>query len=111
MKEDVLYVVHMLECIERYAAGGRDAFFGSTLVQDAVIRNFEVIGEAAKRLSDEFTRAHTEVPWRRLAGFRDVLMHQYMGVDVGEVWNAIERDLAGLKGVIEEARMELEEHR
>ncbi len=104
----------MLECIERiesYSAGGRDAFFGSTLVQDAVIRNFEIIGEAAKRLSDEFIRAHTEVPWRRLAGFRDVLIHRYMGVDIGEVWNAIERDLAGLKGVLEEARKEFEDRR
>ncbi len=63
------------------------------MIQDAVIRNFEVIGEAIKRLPDEYRIAHPEIPWRTMAGFRDVLIHGYEGVDRLKVWLAASRDL------------------
>ncbi len=78
-------------------AEGRDTFLKSRLKQDAVIRNFEIMGEAAKQLSDKVKQAHPTIPWKRIAGFRDVLIHDYMGVDVEEVWKIVERDLSGLK--------------
>ena len=96
MKDDKLYLIHILECIEKiesYTREGREAFMTTPVLQDAVIRNCEIIGEAAKRVSDEMKQALWEVPWRQLAGFRDVLIHNYPGVDVGEVWNIIVRDL------------------
>jgi uncharacterized protein with HEPN domain len=79
----------------------------SPLIQDAVIRNFEVIGEAAKRVSDQFKQAHPNVPWRRVAGFRDVLIHDYLGVDLNEVWGIVERNLSDLKRKIEAILQEL----
>jgi uncharacterized protein with HEPN domain len=77
-KDPRVYLANILECIqkiERFTADGRERFFQDAMVQDAVLRNFEVIGEAAKRLDDAYRAAHPEVPWRALAGLRDVLVH------------------------------------
>ena len=74
-----------LERIAEYTADGKDAFLGSTLQQDAVLRNLEVVGEAVKQLAPD-VRAHApNIPWRRIAGLRDVLIHQYFGVDLEAV--------------------------
>ena len=100
MKDERLYLIHIRECIERieeYTSAGKTAFFAEKIIQDAVARNFEVIGEAAKRLSPTFQDKTPEVPWRRLAGLRDVLIHQYDSVEMIEVWNIVERDLPDVK--------------
>ncbi len=73
----------------------------SALIQDAVIRNFEIVGEAAKRVSADVRQAFPEVPWNRIAGFRDVLIHNYPGVDLAEVWNVIEAEALRLKRQIQ----------
>jgi uncharacterized protein with HEPN domain len=65
--------------------------------QDAVIRNFEIIGEAIKRLSEERRQNAPQIPWKRWAGCRDVLIHQYDGIDPVEVWLTVEKDLPTLK--------------
>ena len=103
MKYPRVYLAQILECIGRitsYTARGREAFFADSLIQDAVIRNFEVIGEAAKRVPEEYRQAHQEIPWRSLAAFRDVLIHQYEGVSLPEVWRVVETELPGLKKAI-----------
>lgn len=100
---DRLYVEHIFERIERIevcASKGRDAFLASVILQDAVIRNFEVIGEAVKKLSPALTERYPDVPWRRIAGFRDVLIHNYIGVDVAQVWETVEHALPELKDAI-----------
>jgi uncharacterized protein with HEPN domain len=97
---DRVYLAEILERIDRienYTSGGRDTFFQSLLIQDGVIRNFEVIGEAVKLISLDLRQSHPEIPWRRIAGFRDVLIHDYMGIDLDEVWNVVEKDLPDLK--------------
>jgi len=81
----------------------------STMAQDAVIRNLEVIGEAANQVPQDFRDRHPELPWRRIAGFRDVLIHAYDRVRLDEVWSIIEKDLPDLKRKIEAMLQELEE--
>ena len=70
--------------------------------QDAMIRNFEIIGEAAKQLSEQSKRKREDIPWRKIAGLRDVLIHDYMGVDLGEVWNIAQTQLSALLDAVDE---------
>ncbi len=87
---DALFVSHMLRAIERLselmARTDREAFDGDWVVQDAVIRELEVLGEAAGRVSADFVSAHPEIPWREITGIRHKLIHDYFGVDLGIVW-------------------------
>ena len=102
-KDPRVYLAHILECIlkiERFTQVGRMVFLKDELVQDAVLRTFEVIGEAAKRLDDTYRADHPQIPWRAIAGLRDVLIHQYEGVNLQQVWNIVEKDLPGLKNSI-----------
>lgn len=100
MKNDLLYLSNIQECIEAiesYTHEGKEAFMQTRMIQDAVIRNFEVLGEATKKLSTEFREKYSEVPWRRIAGLRDVLIHDYLRVDLNEVWGIISDYLPELK--------------
>ena len=88
MNGDLLYLNHIrdaLDMIESYVAVGRDAFFAESHWQDAVIRQLEIIGEAAKHLSSSLRDMYPNVQWRRITGLRDVLIHDYMGVDISAV--------------------------
>ncbi|MCS3783598.1 HepT-like ribonuclease domain-containing protein [Salinibacter ruber] len=98
-----LYLEHIRERIGRIEAcaqEGREAFSASPILQDAVMRNFEVIGEAVKQRSPDLRDQYASVEWRRAAGVRDVLIQNYMGVDLDEVWNGIEKDLPRLKRTV-----------
>jgi uncharacterized protein with HEPN domain len=104
MKKDPrVYLAQILERIDRirlYTSGGKQAFYSDFRTQDAVIRNFEIIGEASKRIPNEYREMHHTIPWRELSGFRDVLIHQYEGVSIAEIWQIIERDLEPLRKAI-----------
>jgi len=103
MNKDTLYLESMRECLERideYTEGGEEVFMASKLVQDGVIRNLEVIGEATKNLSDDLRSANPEIPWRQIAGMRDVLIHDYLRVNLGRVWQTVVSDLPPLRIVI-----------
>lgn len=102
-KDPRAYLAHILECaqkIERFTADGKGRFLRDAMVQDAVLRNFSIIGEAAKRLDDGYRAAHPEIPWRALAGLRNVLIHQHEGVDPERVWAVVERELPSLREAI-----------
>ena len=79
------------------------------MIQDAVVRNFEIIGEATKRLSQDLKQAYPDIRWQQITGFRDVLIHNYVRVDLDEVWGIIERDLPSLKAKIKVILQELGE--
>lgn len=102
-KDPRVYLAHILERasrIEAYVQDGRAAFMSDPKTQDAVIRSFEVIGEAAKRVPSEYRAEHPSIPWQLMAGFRDVLIHGYEGVDLGRVWITATRDLPAVRDAI-----------
>ena len=104
MKDDSVYLDHILTAIskiENFVLGiSQDEFEKSVLIQDAVIRNFEIIGEATKKISCSFTQAHPEIPWQDMAGMRNKLIHDYIDVDMDVIWRTIEIDLPLLKELI-----------
>lgn len=102
-KDPRVYLVQMLEAAERiehYTQTGHTEFLKSQLLQDAVIRNFQIIGEAAKRVPEAFRRANPTIPWRSMTAFRDVLTHDYASVEVSRVWLVIQKDLPLLKAAL-----------
>ena len=111
MKDDRVYLKHILRCvsrIEEYAAGGRDAFMASHLVQDGVIRNLQTLAESSQRLSEGLKVSQPAVDWKGLAGFRNVLVHDYLGVDLELVHRAVERDVPKLRAACEALLRSLE---
>lgn len=104
MKSDRVYLLHIRDAIDRihvYTAGGKDAFFATPMRQDAVVRNLEIIGEAVKNLSDALKAMHQEIPWKRIAGMRDKLIHEYFGVNLELVWDIVADELPELKRCVE----------
>ena len=100
MKDDAVYLKHVQDAIgriERYTTGGRKAFFHDPLIQDGVIRNLEVIGEAVKHLSAGLKKRHPSIPWRSITALRNVLIHEYFGVDLEAVWRVIHNRIPALK--------------
>ena len=101
---DRAYILHVRDAIRQvleYTRDGREFFRADRKTQDAVVRNIEIIGEATKNLSDALKAAHADIPWRRIAGMRDRLIHHYFSVDLDLVWKVVEEDLPALGRRIE----------
>ena len=100
-KDATVYLRHIVDAIERldgYLKGvGREGFLVSDLLQAGVTREMEIIGEAAKQVGAGFRKAHPGIPWKKMAGMRDKLIHDYLGVDYDAVWDTIVKDLPDLK--------------
>jgi uncharacterized protein with HEPN domain len=104
VKEDLKYILHILECIRHLSedvAGGKLAYDASHMIQDAVLRNLQVIAESTKRLSPSLKEEHKEIDWSGIAGFRNFLVHDYLGVDLGVVWDIVSRDVPVLERTLE----------
>lgn len=104
IKSDQVYLDHILEAItkiENFTKGvSRVDFDSNVMIQDAIIRNIEIIGEATKKISKSFTQTHDEIPWSAMAGMRDKLIHDYLDVDLDVVWKTVEIDMPLLKELI-----------
>ena len=103
-KDPVVYIRHIYDCIQwikEYAQAGQEAFFQDKKTQDAIIRNLEIIGQAVKDFgTDELSSSYPEIPWTQIAGTRNVLAHQYLGVDNELIWNIVELELPQLEKAI-----------
>jgi uncharacterized protein with HEPN domain len=88
-----------MECtgkVKEYVKGGQEKFLASQVIQDAVLRNLQIMTESCQRLSEGLKDRHPEVDWRGLAGFRNILVHDYLGIDLEIVWALVDQKLSEL---------------
>jgi len=106
----LLYITHILDAISSIESQmeevTRKQFDESEILQGFIERKLEIIGEATKRISDDFKKQHPQIPWKDMAGMRDILIHQYTGVDEDIVWKTVIQKIPRLKEQIEKILQE-----
>ena len=103
MKDERLYLIHIVECVTRiqqYTSEGKDAFMSDTKTQDAVLRNLQTLAESTQRISANLKVAHPEVEWSKVAGLRNILVHDYLGINLVRIWEILEHGLPELKNQV-----------
>lgn len=101
-KERVLDIADSIARIKKYAELGKASFEGDELIQNWIVHHLQILGEAAARLSSEFKAAHAEIPWEKIVGMRNILVHDYFEVDTAIVWSVVEKDLPEIEKNIRE---------
>lgn len=104
MKDPRVYIIHIRDCIsriEQYTSEGESAFFEDLKTQDAVIRNLEVMCESISLLPEEWKNCHPEMDWSGIVGFRNILAHQYLGLELDSIWDVVQNYLPNLSLAIE----------
>ena len=112
MKDERLYFVHIMECIDRvrrFTVGGRPAFFQDEMVRDAVLRNLQIMAKSTQRLQESTRLRHPDVDWVGIRRFRNIVVHQYLGIDLELVWGVIETDLDQLFNAMAQELRDLDE--
>ena len=114
-KDPKIFVEHILECIERienYTEGAtKETFLNSPQLQDAIIRRLEVIGEATKNIPQETKDTSPDIPWKRIASMRNILIHQYWGIDLNLTWTVATEEIPNFKKSILELKKSLEQEK
>ena len=110
-KEPLIFLKHILECItliKKYSRKiDKSTFLNNTKTQDAIIRRIEIIGEASKNVPKYIKAKYPEIPWKKIAGMRDILTHEYFGVDLNLTWNVVQKELPKLEKQIKNALKDL----
>jgi uncharacterized protein with HEPN domain/predicted nucleotidyltransferase len=111
-QSDLMLLGHILDCVAKireYPGLDLATFFGTPIVQDAVLRNLQVMAESSQRLSDEIRATEASIPWSQVAGMRNILVHQYLGgIDLDTVWAVVENDLGSLEAALRRMHDRLE---
>ena len=113
MKDERVYLRHILECIEAvqdYNTQGRDGFLTDRKTCKATLRELQELAESTQRLSISLREKHSEIPWPAIAGFRNVLVHDYLGLSLNRIWEIIERDLPNLRIAVEAMLHEMDQN-
>lgn len=100
MKDDSVYLRHIVKCIRRIeedTRDGRERFLGTHTLQDAVLRNLQTLAESTLRLAESLKAHHPEIEWKRIGAFRNVLVHDYLGIDMDRIWEIVQHDIPPLK--------------
>jgi uncharacterized protein with HEPN domain len=111
MNDDRLYLVHIRDCIDhipQFTSDGKNSFLADRKTQDAVLRNLHTLSELIQRIATDTQVKYAEVPWRGISAFRNVVVHDYLGVDLERICDIVQRDLPVLKGQISTICDELE---
>jgi len=107
-RELLLDILEAIEKIERYASKGKDAFLENELIQTWIVYHFQIIGEATNHLSDSLQEEHPDIPWPDIVAMQNVLVHQYFGIDLDQVWDTTKIDLPVLKANLEKILKDLD---
>ena len=92
-RERLLDIKEAIESIQKYAARGKNAFENDELIQTWVLHHIQILGEATARVSDKLRERHPDIPWFKIVGMRNILVHDYFSIDTEAVWSAVEKDI------------------
>jgi len=97
-KNNLVYIEHMIDCILRIDeyVNSKEDFYQSHLIQDAVVRNLQTMSESSQRIANSIKINYPEISWREISGFRNILVHDYLGLDLDMIWSVIEQELPKL---------------
>lgn len=98
-KDNAIYLEHMLDSIFRINeyVESKEQFYSSRLVQDAVVRNLQVMSESSQRLHEDIKQFYPDIPWNKISGFRNILVHDYLGIDLDVIWSVVVQELPSLQ--------------
>ena len=96
-RERLLDIQDAIDSIKKYTVRGKNVFEEDELIQNWVIRHLQILGEAAAKISDDFKERHSDMPWHKIIGMRNILVHDYFDIDIDVVWQIVEKDMHSLE--------------